>query len=125
MGVPADVARFQEIIAAEAGRVVVLFPGPDALPAAPALLAMDTAVPSGETLIDDGGVVTPLVVVLIDGTWRQAYRMRKTFEGLPTIALAPRERSEFSFRRQTVEGRISTVEAAALLLEDLGVPRNG
>merc|ERR1719282_223128 len=46
--VPADAARFQELIAASAGRVVVLFPGEDAVPVAPALLAIGNAVPAGD-----------------------------------------------------------------------------
>mmetsp|Transcript_101110 Transcript_101110/g.286580 ORF Transcript_101110/g.286580 Transcript_101110/m.286580 type:complete len:294 (+) Transcript_101110:128-1009(+) len=122
-GVTAHVARFQELVAAAAGRVFVLFPSTDAVPAAPALLAAEDGSAAGEEAPGRG--TGPLLVVLLDGTWRQAHRMHKSFEGLPMVALAPRERSEFHWRKQSMEGRISTVEAAALLLEDLGFPRSG
>jgi len=50
--------------------------------------------------------------------------MRKDSEldGIQNVGLAPTTRSEFHWRRQSVEGRISTLEAAALLLEDMGEP---
>lgn len=51
--------------------------------------------------------------------------MQRHIEGLPQVILQPRKLSEFYWRRQSREDRISTVEAAALLLEDLGEPVDG
>merc|ERR1712050_154125 len=62
----------------------------------------------------------PLLVVLVDGTWRQALRMHRALDGLPHIQLTLLGTSKFHWRRQSEEGRISTVEAAASLLEELG-----
>lgn len=117
-GVPEDMARFQELRAAAGGRVFVLFPSTDALP-------VDAALAQAEAPSESPAHVTaPALAILIDGTWSQARRMRKTpeLEGIGDVALAPTTRSEFHWRRQSVEGRISTLEAAALLLEDMGEP---
>jgi len=51
--------------------------------------------------------------------------MHRALEGLPHVALASCGFSEFHWRRQSQEGRISTVEAAALLLEELGEAPEG
>merc|ERR1711971_1216494 len=67
----------------------------------------------------------PLLAVLVDGTWRQARRMHRSLDTLPHVKLQPRQLSDFHWRRQTREDRISTVEAAALLLEALGESESG
>lgn len=121
-GVPEDMLRFQELRAAAAGRVFVLFPSEDALPVDAALAQMGPApAPSGTA----APATPPALAVLVDGTWSQARRMRKSakeLQGVRDVALAPTKVSEFHWRRQSVEGRISTLEAAALLLEDMGEP---
>merc|ERR1712046_73682 len=67
----------------------------------------------------------PLIAVVVDGTWRQAKRMHRDLEALPHVKLSPCSLSEFHWRRQSQEGRISTVEAAALLLEEFGDASEG
>ena len=60
-----------------------------------------------------------LVFVLIDGSWRQARRMRRRVEylnTLPVVALHPAAPSTYRVRRQTRASNLSTAEAAALLL---------
>lgn len=115
--VPTDTQRLDDLVAMVRGRAVVLYPSEDATPAAEAHALM--AAPAGE------GVQPPLLAVLVDGTWRQAKRMHRVFEGLPHVALSHCGSSEFHWRRQSQEGRISTVEAAALLLEELGEAPEG
>merc|ERR1712113_1176583 len=66
-----------------------------------------------------GGSAAEPLVVIIDGTWRQAKHMqRHEFDGLTRIALGPVGPSEFHWRRQSQEGRISTVEAAGFFLDE-------
>jgi len=67
-----------------------------------------------------------LDVVLLDGTWSQARKMRKRVEESGVVAnmipvkISPKELSRFSCRRQTQDDHISTLEAAAVLLQELG-----
>merc|ERR1712012_22102 len=61
-----------------------------------------------------------VLAVLVDGTWHEAKRMHKCLETLPHISLTSCNRSELLWRKQSMEGRVSTVEAAACLLEELG-----
>jgi len=112
---PSDIERLRDLLEEAEGRALVLFPSKDAVPASEARAALPGL---------RGGDLPPLVVVLVDGTWHQAKRMHRTLEALPHIALAPRGESEY-WRRQSQEGRVSTVEAAALLLEDLGEEPGG
>lgn len=133
--VPADLDRFRELVAGRGA--FVLFPSADAIPAAALVARRAAAVQHSEPAVQgaeerEGGgsaaadalaaAPAPLLAVLVDGTWRQARRMHKHLEDLPRVALAPRAASEFQWRRQSQEDRISTVEAAALLLEDLCEP---
>jgi len=110
-GIAADLERFRQRVADVGGRAFVLFPSSDAVSMAAAM---------APTLAGDGSSVGPCVMVLIDGTWRQARHMvrQPEFQGLTRIALADCGRSEFHWRRQSQEGRISTVEAGAYLLEE-------
>lgn len=112
-GVAADEARLQELARQSAGRTFVLFPSEDAVTAAEAFGTSAPTKPAAE------GESTP-VAVLIDGTWNQAQRMHKHFQDLPHVMVTPTAASQFHWRRQSQEDRISTVEAAALLLEEIG-----
>jgi len=112
-GSPEDDERLALLIESFEGRAAVLFPSTDAIPAGQWRSRTHT----------DGCIMSPdqpLLVVIVDGTWRQAKRMHRFLEGLPHIALSPQGLSEFHWRRQSQEGRISTVEAAAALLEEFG-----
>ncbi|CAJ1378813.1 unnamed protein product [Effrenium voratum] len=104
-GVAEDDRRLEEIIQNSGGHAFVVYPS-------------DDAVPVSAALAKTGSDVAP-VAVLIDGTWNQAQRMHKHFEHLLHVVVQPAGQSQFHWRRQSQEGRISTVEAAALLLEEL------
>merc|ERR1711988_176647 len=100
--VPADAVRFKRLIEEAKGRAFVLYPSADAVPAAEAVARSDSESGAG-----CGG---PFLAVLVDGTWKQALRMHRALEGLPHVALeATNMQSEFHWRRQSQEGRISTV----------------
>lgn len=66
-------------------------------------------------------------VIIVDATWRQAKRLISDVpEGidgkpLPHVRLEPKTLSQFACRRQSQIDRISTVEAAVLLLQELEV----
>lgn len=61
----------------------------------------------------------PPTFLMLDGSWRQVRRMRtrkRFLSALPTVTLRPETVSNYRIRRQSHEGNLSTVEAAALLL---------
>lgn len=117
--------RLRQIVAQSSGRVVVLFPSATAVSVEDAARMLPCTTPLDSRTNDEGSRPPPLVAVLVDGTWSQAKRMHRALEDLPHVALAPSGRSEFHWRRQSQEGRISTVEAAALFLEELGEEPGG
>mmetsp|Transcript_54666 Transcript_54666/g.122701 ORF Transcript_54666/g.122701 Transcript_54666/m.122701 type:complete len:337 (+) Transcript_54666:74-1084(+) len=116
--VPEDEERFEAALNRAGGRAFVLFPSEDAVPVSEAMQQLGAQASSRNPDED----ISPPLAVVVDGTWRQARRLHKRLEKFPHVALTPPARSEFHWRRQSMEGRISTVEAAALLLEDLGEP---
>jgi len=84
---------------AEHGDPVVLFPHPDARP-----------------LVDFCGGPRPVTLIVPDGTWRQAQRMRRRVAGLSDVpcAFITREApSEYRLRRTPDARRLSTMEAIA------------
>eukprot|EP00927_Polykrikos_kofoidii_P012645 TRINITY_DN15471_c0_g1_i1.p1 TRINITY_DN15471_c0_g1~~TRINITY_DN15471_c0_g1_i1.p1 ORF type:complete len:365 (+),score=55.24 TRINITY_DN15471_c0_g1_i1:56-1096(+) len=63
-----------------------------------------------------------LVVILIDGTWAQAkgmVRKSKWLQTIPRVVIQASEHSGYVFRQQPQDGCLSTLEAAAELLEAL------
>jgi len=91
--------------------VIILFPGKVSVP-------LNDSLPQTKQRLDSD---MEHVVVLIDGTWDQAKRMIKFFPvEIPRVALDPEAVSQFALRVQSKPGRISTVEAAALMLEQIG-----
>ncbi|CAK9070143.1 tRNA-uridine aminocarboxypropyltransferase (SAM-dependent 3-amino-3-carboxypropyl transferase) (tRNA U47 acp transferase A) (tRNA aminocarboxypropyltransferase), partial [Durusdinium trenchii] len=116
-GVPEDDQKLQELILGR--RAFVLYPSEDAVPIPVALGASSVPVASPWPVATHGGA-SPPVAVLIDGTWNQAQRMHKHFEHMQHVVVFPEGQSQFHWRRQSQEGRISTIEAAALVLEELG-----
>jgi len=125
--VPEDEQRFQDLLTEHAGRACVLYPSDEAI--SPEELARRLGLPAagGSSAAsgghDDNIAPAPLLAILIDGTWRQAKRMQRHMEGIPKVILQPKKLSQFHWRRQSREDRISTVEAAALLLDDLNEPQ--
>ena len=130
-GVSKDEARLEELLRER--HAFVVYPSEDAKPvrdvcvsfpqAAQAASMASTASPTSPSMQAE----TPVspVAILIDGTWNQAQRMHKRFQSLKHVKLIPNGKSNFHWRRQSQEGRISTIEAAALLLENFGEPSDG
>lgn len=112
--VPGDERRLRELVARADGRAFVLYPSAEAVTVSDVLAA-------APAVTGDSGPL-PFLVVLLDGTWRQANRMQRPMVDLhlPHVALSTTAQSEFYWRRQTQEGRICTIEAAALLLDEMG-----
>ena len=84
---------------AEHGEPVVLFPHPDARP-----------------LADFCGGPRPVTLIVPDGTWRQAQRVRRRVAGLGDLPCAFVTRdapSEYRLRKTPDERRLSTMEAIA------------
>jgi DTW domain-containing protein YfiP len=84
---------------AEHGEPVVLFPHPDARP-----------------LADFCGGPRPVTLIVPDGTWRQAQRVRRRVAGLGDVPCAFVTRdapSEYRLRRTLDARRLSTMEAIA------------
>jgi len=118
-GVPADVERLDALVKACKGNAFILYPSADAVPVA-AMVESSLMISDEPSLPQHEQSPSSLLVVLIDGTWHQAKRMHKTLTGIPHVALAPEGQiSQFSWRRQSESGRVTTAEAAALLLEEL------
>ncbi|MBL9173835.1 MAG: DTW domain-containing protein [Verrucomicrobiales bacterium] len=64
-----------------------------------------------------------LQVLLLDGSWREASRMRRQVESWGRlIRLPPGKPSRYHLRNQHSEDRYSTAETLILLLETLGMP---
>lgn len=63
-----------------------------------------------------------ITCVLLDSTWRKAYRMyqvSKNLHGLPAISLQAELPSQYKIRQSSKTGGLSTVEAGYLLLSAL------
>merc|ERR1712129_603753 len=70
-------------------------------------------------------------IVILDGTWKHARKLRRNvrpesfgksdhkFDHLIPVKISPTELSRFTCRRQSQVGHISTIEAAAVLINDL------
>eukprot|EP00435_Cladocopium_sp_Y103_P060022 s265_g21.t1 len=115
-GVAEDDQLLKELIQDSRNHCFVVYPSEDAVPLATLFQR------TGESQTAQGDQVAEIVpvAVLIDGTWNQAQRMHKHFEAMQHVVVFPAGQSKFHWRRQSQEGRISTVEAAALVLEELG-----
>ena len=114
-GVSRDEARLAELLEHDA---FVVYPSEDAKLVTEAVSLPSPVAASCSSLQAE----PPPVAILIDGTWNQAQRMHKRFQSLKHVKLLPSGKSNFHWRRQSQEGRISTIEAAALLLENLETP---
>lgn len=78
--------------------------------------------PAGE-LPPDGSSADSLQLLLLDGNWREASRMRRSVESWGRlIRLPPGNPSRFELRSQHNDDRYSTVETLIRLMELLGLP---
>lgn len=126
-----DTRRFQQILAtAGDGTAFVLFPSSSAISAREVVFQGSVAGGSSQAGGESSHRKREVVVVLVDGTWTQARRMQASsvLSHLPCVTLCSdniQHQSNFQWRKQSQEGRICTVEAAALLLEELGQSATG
>jgi len=84
----------------------LLYPGPDAIDLS-----------SGSPFLLPPG--RELLVVILDGTWRQARKIlhvSRNLRGLPRLAFTPSFRSRFTIKRQPHPNCLSTIEAVHELL---------
>jgi DTW domain-containing protein YfiP len=108
-GAPEQPAAAPALNWAEHGDPVVLFPHPDARP-----------------LVEYCGGPRPVTLIVPDGTWRQAQRVRRRVAGLGEVPCAFVTRdapSEYRLRRTLDARRLSTMEAIAEALGLLEGPR--
>lgn len=95
-------AALEPLAALDPATTVLLFPHADARP-----------------LERWRGVSLPLTLVVPDGTWRQAARVRRRVEGLahlPCARLDPAQPTTYRLRHDRHAGRLSTMEAVARAL---------
>ena len=98
-------------------RAFVLFPSAEALPAEEVAQARSAEKRAAGS---SAGAPKSYLFVAVDGTWKQARRMAALIPSSARhVALSPATLSEFCLRRQSQEGRICTVEAVSLLLQEL------
>jgi DTW domain-containing protein YfiP len=89
-------------------RPVLLFPFEDATP-----------------LADFASSAEPITLIVPDGTWRQAGKVRNRVPGLrevPCVSLPRGEPSRYRLRSEPVDGGLATIEAIARALEILEGP---
>jgi DTW domain-containing protein YfiP len=104
-GIDEDWQRFQALTDKYKGRCFVLFPSEESVE---------------YTQLDRIDVSDSLIVV-VDGTWRQARKLNKKIDpSIPRVRITPTTLSKFLCRRQTRVDRVCTAEALSLLLEDMG-----
>lgn len=137
-GVDADHKAFTEIISQNTASrsmednikpvlTLLLYPSADAVDAKSLILgSQDSAIPA--SLRRPLSSYSRVDVILLDGTWNQAGKMRKRVtdpslgfgrENVLPVKISPTELSRFSCRRQSEPGHICTIEAAAVLLQEM------
>lgn len=60
--------------------------------------------------------------ILLDGTWRKAFKMYQSssnLQSIPAVRLNVQQQSQYTIRQTSIEGGLSTVEAGFLLLSTL------
>ena len=108
-GLEDDWNQFQDLLKNYSGRTFVLFPS-------------DSSVEYSElTSREDRSVEEEGLIVVVDGTWRQARRLNKKIpQEIPRVKITPLTLSKFLCRRQTRVDRVCTAEALSLLFLDMG-----
>jgi hypothetical protein len=102
--------ELERLVRAPGSTTYLVFPDPSAPRPAEA---------AARSLAEDG---RPAAFLLLDGSWRQARRMRRRrpyLRELPLASLQPEAVSAYFIRRQSAPENLSTLEAAALLLGEL------
>ena len=106
----------------------ILFPGPNSVPISSILESLNSDSDADTATATTAATPTsgPAVLCVLDATWTQAPTLSNALPAaVPRVALdqAVSRPSEFLNRKQSTPTRISTVEAAALALEQLGEPK--
>lgn len=94
-----DEARAAPFVAPPDARALLLYPAPDAVP-------LDRLPPTDQ----------PTILVVPDGTWRQAERLRRLVPGLralPCVTPPPGPRSNYRLRTELRPDGLATLEAIA------------
>ena len=106
--VPEDMVKMtKEIKDTGEENVFVLFPSEDAITVREAR--------------EKGMFLKCPTIIIVDGTWGQARRLNKNIpENVTRIKIEPSSLSKFACRTQTQSDRVCTVEAASILLEEMG-----
>lgn len=132
-GMPDSLGRLEELLSQDLedfNETVILYPSRDSRSVRGYFREMLDSKYS-RLFAGDAGGQQPLVefykrlklkVILIDGTWSQAKSINKSLpEHVPRIVIDSKLISDFGpLRKQNKAGNISTVEAAALLIRDIG-----
>jgi DTW domain-containing protein YfiP len=100
--------RFERLISEYSGRCFVLFP------------STDSTEYSEFRSLSHVNEQEDVLVIVVDGTWRQARRLNKKIPSdIPRVKITPTTLSKFLCRRQTQVDRVCTAEALSLLLVDM------
>eukprot|EP00455_Lapot_gusevi_P049784 TRINITY_DN7123_c0_g1_i1.p1 TRINITY_DN7123_c0_g1~~TRINITY_DN7123_c0_g1_i1.p1 ORF type:complete len:363 (-),score=27.70 TRINITY_DN7123_c0_g1_i1:51-1139(-) len=136
MPVPQHIDRLRQIVAEAPTRTLALFPSAESisasefldrlrqaegLPASPASMS-ETAADQSEEQKFPAQDIPSLNIILFDGTWNQARKLPDYLPpGVPHVRIEPRQASLFDpLRKQSQPDRISTIESAVVLLQELG-----
>eukprot|EP01120_Amphizonella_sp_Union-15-10_P003454 TRINITY_DN13875_c0_g1_i1.p1 TRINITY_DN13875_c0_g1~~TRINITY_DN13875_c0_g1_i1.p1 ORF type:complete len:321 (+),score=53.29 TRINITY_DN13875_c0_g1_i1:42-1004(+) len=100
----------------------ILFPEPKAITLSEFLELRKTRYEQSNLTVSPD---VPLNAIVLDGTWRQVKSLRKRLpDGIPFVKLSNSQLSINTLRTQSTLGRISTAEAIAELLKELGEDPN-
>ena len=114
-GVLDDENRLQELLKEYEGRALVLFPGFESVSTSEYLAKYDERTQG----VDDNHVQKSILIIVLDGTWRQAKRLTRHVDcKIPRVALTPDALSSFFCRKQTQSDRICTIEAVEMFLRE-------
>ena len=106
-GLADDNERFNKLIAENRSNTIVLFPSEDAS--------------EWDTYKQASGNPERILIVVVDGTWRQARRLNYIIPAeIPRVKITPTTLSKFLCRRQATEDRVCTIEALSLLFQEIG-----
>jgi len=109
---------------AQPSTVIVLFPSKDAITVKNFLDIKPGSEYLGKRVYDEQNVLN---IIVIDGVWRHARRMaqrlRELFPNVTFVKLSPEQLSVYA-RTQTQPDRISSIEALALFLNQIGEDPN-
>jgi len=102
---PGEDPELHAAMCADGHRCVLVCPGPEA-----------EELRAPEAASEGSSPASGLTLIFIDGRWKQAKAMvnrSRWLQNLPRVVLRPSSASGYTFRRQPVEGCLSTLEAVA------------